>query len=189
MVWPFKNNKNWEKWINTGESPFAYDKQEEELIFDSLFDLLVFLHQFQYTPVAPASYKNGKFRMYISKADLEDIGVMALSSPPRPREECAKDYELLSELCRALMHTGLSNIVLNNSSCLNINPSFYWSSYSEHLFYTPKYKSPILVEDDYGVFKYSFKYIKMICDLNRDPIELKTMHSSKILESLKNEQS
>lgn len=185
MVWPFKNNnKNWEKWVNGPDSPFIYDKDEEELIFDSLFQLSLFLHQFHYMPLAPAVYKNGKFYMYVSKADLEDTGVMSLQQPPRPHPDFEKDYNLLKILCDSITHTGLSNIVVNSNGYITISPYFKWNPNFEELVYTLKGKPPVVVEDDHGIFKSAFTYVKMVCEFNRAYSEPEKISSNKILETL-----
>ena len=145
---------------------FKYDDNTDELVFDSLFDLFVFISKSCVKMSRPATYLHGKYYLHIGWYESFSINHKKLVN-----EICLDSinlpiYDLLKEIAKAIQHTGINNIVINKDGYIKISKLLKYDVNKNNLMWESDKNSLVVIKDEGNILMAIFNYLKMVCESN-----------------------
>lgn len=161
---------------------FKYDDNTDELVFDSLFDLFVFISKSRVKMSRPATYLHGKYYLYIGWYESFSINYKKLVN-----EICLDSinlpiYDLLKEIAKAIQHTGINNIVINKDGFIKISKFFKYNVNKNNLMWESDKGSLVVIKDEGNILMAIFNYLKMVCESNSSTVGHSEMSVSDYLK-------
>lgn len=149
---------------------FKYDDNTDELVFDSLFDLFVFISKSCVKMSRPATYLHGKYYLHIGWHESFSINHKKLVN-----EICLDSinlpiYDLLKEIAKAIQHTGINNIVINKDGYIKISKMLKYDVNKNNLMWESDKGSLVVIKDEENVLTAIFNYLKMVCESNSSTV-------------------
>nr|DAS91397.1 MAG TPA: SAM-dependent methyltransferases related to tRNA (uracil-5-)-methyltransferase [Caudoviricetes sp.] len=100
---------------------FEWNRDTDELVFNSLFDLFVFISKSCIRLSKPAIYFGGKYYLYIGWYESFSIDHKKLVNEIDLNSINVPIYDLLKEIATSIQHTGINNIVINKDGYIKIS--------------------------------------------------------------------
>lgn len=145
---------------------FKYDDNTDELVFDSLFDLFVFISKSCVKMSRPATYLHGKYYLHIGWYESFSIDHKKLANEIDLNSINFPIYDLLKEIAKAIQHTGINNIVINKDGFIKISKFFKYDVNKNNLMWESDKGSLVIIEDEGNILTSVFNYLKMVCKSN-----------------------
>ena len=145
---------------------FKYDNNTDELVFDSLFDLFVFISKSCAKMSRPATYLHGKHYLHIGWYESFSINRKKLVNEVYLDSINLPIYDLLKEIAKAIQHTGINNIVINKDGFIKISKFFKYDVNKSNLMWESDKGSLVIIEDEGNILTSVFNYLKMVCKSN-----------------------
>ena len=145
---------------------FEWNMDTDELVFNSLFDLFVFISKSYIRLSKPAIYFGGKYYLHIGwyesfsidhKKLVNEIDLNSINSPI---------YDLLKEIATSIQHTGINNIVINKDGYIKISKMLKYDVNKNNLMWESDKGSLVVIEDEGNILTAIFNYLKMVCESN-----------------------
>lgn len=145
---------------------FEWSRDTDELVFNSLFDLFVFISKSCIKLSKPAIYFGGKYYLHIGWDESFSINRKKLVN-----EICLDSidlpiYGLLKEIAKAIQHTGINNIVINKDGFIKISKFFKYDVNKNNLMWESDKGSLVIIEDEGNILTSVFNYLKIVCKSN-----------------------
>lgn len=161
---------------------FKYDDNTDELVFDSLFDLFVFISKSCIRLSKPAIYFGGKYYLHIGWYESFSINHKKLVN-----EICLDSinppiYDLLKEIAKAIQHTGINNIVINKDNYIKISKMLKYDVNKNNLMLESDKGSLVVIKDEGNILTTIFNYLKMVCESNSSTVGHSEMSISDYLK-------
>lgn len=145
---------------------FKYDDNTDELVFDSLFDLFVFISKSCVKMSRPATYLHGKYYLHIGWYESFSINRKKLVNEIYLDSIDLPIYDLLKEIAKAIQHTGINNIVINKDGFIKISKFFKYDVNKNNLMWESDKGSLVIIEDEGNILTSVFNYLKIVCKSN-----------------------
>ena len=145
---------------------FKYDDNTDELVFDSLFDLFVFISKSCVRLSKPAIYFGGKYYLHIGWYESFSIDYKKLVNEIDLNSINFPIYDLLKEIATSIQHTGINNIVINKDGYIKISKMLKYDVNKNNLMWESDKDSLVIIEDEGNILTSVFNYLKMVCESN-----------------------
>ena len=149
---------------------FEWNRDTDELVFNSLFDLFVFISKSCIRLSKPAIYFDGKYYLHIGwyesfsidhKKLVNEIDLNSINSPI---------YDLLKEIAASIRHTGINNIVINKDGYIKISKMLKYDVNKNNLMWESDKDSLVVIKDEGSILTAIFNYLKMVCESNSSTV-------------------
>ena len=127
---------------------FKYDKNTDELVFDSLFDLFVFISKSCIRLPKPAIYFGGKYYLHIGWYESFSIDHKKLVNEIDLNFINLPIYDLLKEIATSTQHTGINNIVINKDGYIKISKMLKYDVNKNNLMWESDKDSLVVIKDE-----------------------------------------
>ena len=161
---------------------FKYDNNTDELVFDSLFDLFVFISKSCVKMSRPATYLHGKYYLHIGWYESFSIDRKKLVNEIYLDSIDLPIYDLLKEIAKAIQHTGINNIVINKDGFIKISKFFKYDVNKNNLMWESDKNSLVVIKDEGDILTAIFNYLKMVCESNSSTVGYSEMSVSDYLK-------
>lgn len=145
---------------------FKYDDNTDELVFDSLFDLFVFISKSCVKMSRPATYLHGKYYLHIGWYESFSIDHKKLVNEIDLNSVNFPIYDLLKEIAASIQHTGINNIVINKDGYIKISKMLKYDVNKNNLMLESDKGSLVVIKDEGNILTAIFNYLKMVCESN-----------------------
>lgn len=145
---------------------FEWNRDTDELVFNSLFDLFVFISKSCIRLSKPAIYFGGKYYLYIGWYESFSIDHKKLVNEIDLNSINVPIYDLLKEIAKAIQHTGINNIVINKDGFIKISKFFKYDVNKNNLMWESDKDSLVIIEDEGNILTSVFNYLKTVCKSN-----------------------
>lgn len=161
---------------------FKYDDNTDELVFDSLFDLFVFISKSCVKMSRPATYLHGKYYLHIGWYESFSINRKKLVNEIYLDSIDLPIYDLLKEIAKSIQHTGINNIVINKDGFIKIFKFFKYDVNKNNLMWESDKDSLVVIKDEGNILTAIFDYLKIVCESNSSTIGHSEMSVSDYLK-------
>nr|DAP84941.1 MAG TPA: hypothetical protein [Caudoviricetes sp.] len=149
---------------------FEWNMDTDELVFNSLFDLFIFISKSCIRLSKSAIYFGGKYYLHIGWYESFSINHKKLVN-----EICLDSinlpiYDLLKEIAASIQHTGINNIVINKDGYIKISKMLKYDVSKNNLMWESNKGSLVVIEDEGNVLTAIFNYLKMVCESNSSTV-------------------
>ena len=145
---------------------FKYNNNTGKLVFDSLFDLFVFISKSCIKLSRSATYLHGKYYLDIGWYESFSINRKKLVNEIYLDSINLPIYDLLKEIAKAIQHTGINNIVTNKDGFIKISRFFKYDVNKNNFMWESDKGSPVVINDEGNILTAIFNYLKMVCKSN-----------------------
>ena len=145
---------------------FEWNRDTDELVFNSLFDLFVFISKSCIRLSKPAIYLGGKYYLHIGWYESFSIDYKKLVNEIDLNSINLPIYDLLKEIAKAIQHTGINNIVINKDGFIKISKFFKYDVNKNNLMWESDKGSLVIIEDEGNILTSVFNYLKIVCKSN-----------------------
>nr|DAJ83060.1 MAG TPA: hypothetical protein [Caudoviricetes sp.] len=145
---------------------FKYDDNTDELVFDSLFDLFVFISKSRVKMSRPATYLHSKYYLHIGWYESFSIDHKRLVNEIDLNSINLPIYDLLKEIATSIQHTGINNIVINKDGYIKISKILKYDVNKNNLMWESDKDSSVIIKDEGNILTAVFNYLKMVCESN-----------------------
>lgn len=161
---------------------FKYDDNTDEFVFDSLFDLFVFISKSCVKMSRPATYLHGKYYLYIGWYESFSIDHKKLVNEIDLNSINVPIYDLLKEIATSIQHTGINNIVINKDGYIKISKLLKYDVNKNNLMWESDKDSLVVIKDEGNILMAIFNYLKMVCESNSSTVGHSEMSVSDYLK-------
>ena len=161
---------------------FKYDNNTDELVFDSLFDLFVFISKSCVKMSRPATYLHGKYYLHIGWYESFSINRKKLVNEIYLDSIDLPIYDLLKEIAKSIQHTGINNIVINKDGYIKISKLLKYDVNKNNLIWESDKDSFVVIKDEGNILTAIFNYLKMVCESNSSTVGHSEMSVSDYLK-------
>lgn len=161
---------------------FEWNRDTDELVFNSLFDLFIFISKSCIKLSKPAIYFGGKYYLHIGwyesfsidhKKLINEIDLNSINLPV---------YDLLKEIAASIQHTGINNIVINKDGYIKISKMLKYDVNKNNLMWESDKGSFVVIKDEGNILTAIFNYLKMVCESNSSAVGYSEMSVSDYLK-------
>lgn len=145
---------------------FEWNKDTDELVFNSLFNLFVFISKSCIRLSKPAIYFGGKYYLHIGWYESFSIDHKKLVNEIDLNSINLPIYDLLKEIATSIQHTGINNIVINKDGYIKISKMLKYDVNKNNLMWESDKGSLVVIKDEGNVLTAIFNYLKMVCESN-----------------------
>lgn len=145
---------------------FEWNRDTDELVFNSLFDLFVFISKSCIKLSKPAIYFGGKYYLHIGWYESFSIDHKKLVNEIDLNSVNFPIYDLLKEIAASIQHTGINNIVINKDGYIKISKMLKYDVNKNNLMWESDKGSLVVIEDEGNILTAIFNYLKMVCESN-----------------------
>lgn len=157
---------------------FEWNSYTDELIFDSLFDLFVFISKSCVKMSRPATYLHDKYYLHIGWYESFSINRKKLINEIYLDSINLPIYDLLKEIAKAIQHTGINNIVINKDGFIKISRFFKYDVNKNNLMWESDKDSLVIIEYEGDILTSVFNYLKIVCKSNSFVTEYRRVSAS-----------
>lgn len=161
---------------------FEWNIDTDELVFDSLFDLFVFISKSCVKMSRPATYLHGKYYLHIGWYESFSINRKKLVNEIYLDSIDLPIYDLLKEIAKSIQHTGINNIVINKDGFIKIFKFFKYDVNKNNLMWESDKDSLVVIKDEGNILTAIFDYLKIVCESNSSTIGHSEMSVSDYLK-------
>lgn len=149
---------------------FEWNMDTDELVFNSLFDLFVFISKTCIRLSKPAIYFSGKYYLHIGWYESFSIDHKKLVNEIDLNSINVPIYDLLKEIASSIQHTGINNIVINKDGYIKISKMLKYDVNKNNLMWESDKSSLVVIKDEGNVLTAIFNYLKMVCESNSSTV-------------------
>lgn len=161
---------------------FEWDMDTDELVFDSLFDLFVFISKSCIRLSKPAIYFGSKYYLHIGWYESFSIDHKKLVNEIDLNSINFPIYDLLKEIAASIQHTGINNIVINKDGYIKISKMLKYNRNKNNLMWESDKGSLVVIKDEENILTTIFNYLKMVCESNSSTVGHSEMSVSDYLK-------
>nr|DAO89279.1 MAG TPA: hypothetical protein [Caudoviricetes sp.] len=161
---------------------FEWNSDTDELVFNSLFDLFVFISKSCIRLSKPAIYFGGKYYLYIGWYESFSIDHKKLVNEIDLNSINVPIYDLLKEIATSIQHTGINNIVINKDGYIKISKLLKYDVNKNNLMWESDKGSLVVIEDEENILTAIFNYLKIVCESNSSTVGHSKMSISDYLK-------
>ena len=154
----------------------------DEFVFNSLFDLFVFISKSCIRLSKPAIYFGGKYYLHIGWYESFSIDHKKLVNEIDLNSINLPIYDLLKEIAASIQHTGINNIVINKDGYIKISKMLKYDVNKNNLMWESDKGSLVVIKDEGNILTAIFDYLKMVCESNSSTVGYSEMSVSDYLK-------
>ena len=161
---------------------FEWNMDTDELVFNSLFDLFVFISKSCIRLSKPSIYFGGKYYLHIGWYESFSINHKKLVNEIDLNSINLPIYDLLKEIAISIQHTGINNIAINKDGYIKISKMLKYDVNKNNLMWESDKGFLVVIEDEGNILTAIFNYLKMVCELNSSTVRYSEMSASDYLK-------
>lgn len=161
---------------------FEWNMDTDELVFNSLFDLFVFISKNCIRLSKPAIYFGGKYYLHIGLHESFSIDHKKLVNEIDLNSINFPIYDLLKEIATSIQHTGINNIVINKDGYIKISKMLKYDVNKNNLICESDKGPLVITENEGNILTAIFNYLKIVCESNSSTVGYSKMSISDYLK-------